>query len=112
MGWLGVIKESFQKRLVIGRVKAKIVLLGGGGREGVTTPAPVTNFNLTPKQFIISVVISLKIQTALKSYHKSSGVFPVKTNSSVDSVNKLVSKSTCRNSFSFSHIMLNNMSFS
>ena len=50
VGGGGVIKGSFQKHLKTGGVKAKVVRRGGGGFEGVTTPAPPENFNHTPVQ--------------------------------------------------------------
>ena len=64
--WLGVINESFQKHLVIGVGRCKKCSFWGGGRGGDSIPAHSTNFNRTPKQFTISVVISLEIQTWLK----------------------------------------------
>ena len=46
-GW-GVIKRSSHKHLKTGEwAKAKVVRRGGGGFEGVTTPAPPENFNDT-----------------------------------------------------------------
>ena len=44
VGWLGVIKKSFQKHLVIGGwVKAKIVHLGNGV-ERASPPLPLLQF--------------------------------------------------------------------
>ena len=43
----GVIKGSLQKHLKTGVSKGKKFFVGGGGFEGVTTPAPPKNFNHT-----------------------------------------------------------------
>ena len=40
VGWWGVVKGSFQKHLKTGVGKGKSCSQGGGGFEGVTTPAP------------------------------------------------------------------------
>ena len=40
MGWWEVIKGSFQKHLLTWDGQRKKLFAGGGGFEGVTTPAP------------------------------------------------------------------------
>ena len=53
VGLWGVIKGSFQKHPNRGWVKAEVVV-GGGGFEGVTTPAPREIFNYTLSPIVLS----------------------------------------------------------
>ena len=65
-GVVGVIKGSLQKHLKTGGGKRQKLLVGGGGFEGVTTPAPRKILII---QFAISNHTALKLDLqALRSY--------------------------------------------